>query len=608
MPTDHQPNSLLQKLAQHNHLHWFPLPAQLKGYDRTTFAADASAGLNVALLTFPQGMAYAAIAGLPIQFGIYGSIIAAFLCPLWSGSRLLAAGPTNSTAVLIFAAFLTLGYTDEYARLTVLPLIVALSGIFLIFGALIKVASLVQYVSRSVVTGYITAAAFFIILNQLKKALGYDFELPAGSSFFDVILLTLKNLTHTHWPTLGLSLGAGGAFFFLNRKLKTLPNVAIILTVFSFIGFSLNQFCHDFGWGNIQTLSAIDVSQWTLTIPPFSVDLVRKLASMSFVIAFLTILEGSSICKTLAARSGEKVDLNQEVLGLGIANLGCAFFQGMAASGSLTRSQLNDHSGARTGVASVLSSLFCLVGALALGSFVRFIPICVLAAIIIFIGFSLFNRHIIRVVWYSTANDRMVFATTFVAALLVSLDFGIILGVALSILLFLRQAAKPELIEYTQNEEGRFTPITDPASIEATPEVSIVHVEGDLFFGAAELFHAQMRRACNKPNLKIVVLKMRNAHHLDATSVLALEDLVRFMQANGRYLIISEIRDDAERIFKASGLDKIIGPENLFLDDMNNFTLSTSKALRRSMQLLNGQDAEVKIFVGSQKRKPSESD
>ncbi len=594
-----------RQVAKHNHLKYLPLRESLRGYNATEAKADLRAGLNVALLAFPQGMAYAAIAGLPIQYGIYGSAIAAILGPILSGSRFIVLGPTNATSVLIFASFLSLGITQQSDMVGIISLIVLLSGVFLVMGAFLRVAGLIQYISRSVVTGYITAAAIYIIINQTKKVLGFDFTLPEGSTFVTVIWLTLKSLPLTHWPTVVLSVTTACLFAALHKGYRTLPNVAITLVLMSAVATGCNHLLARLTeLPAIVTLSAIDATQWTLTLPPLRGDLIGQIASVSLVIAFLSVLEGTSIGKSLASRSGQKLDSNQEMLGMGFANIGCALYQGMPASGSLTRSQLNWVSGAATPLASILSGLLCVVGAYALGPFIKFIPVSVLGVLVIAIGLSLINRHVIRVVWNATASDRLVFIVTFAAALLIRLDFAIILGTGTSVLLFLRKAAQPELTEFVPDAEGELSLMQDADTSKA--EISIVHVEGDLFFGASELFRDQMRRVCEKASLKVVLLKMRNAYHLDATSVLALEELIRYMRENNRILLVSEVREEALSIITNSGLREIIGEENIFPEDPDNPTLATARALRRGTQFIGSSDANVQIYLGKS-MKPAEA-
>lgn len=595
-------HQLLGEIKRRNHLHYFPLAPALRGYNPQRARGDLRAGLNVALLAFPQGMAYAAIAGLPIQYGIFASAIAALMGPILSGSRFIILGPTNATSVLVFASFLSMGVYQSGEKVALISLLVFLSGIFLILGAFLKVANLIQYISRSVVTGYITAAAIYIIVNQVKKALGFDFTLSEGSTFLTVIWLTLKSLPATHWPTLVVSLLTFGVFYVLNRNYRMLPNVAITLVIMSFLAYWGNQALAFTGWSEgVATLNGINAREWTLSLPPLRPDLVSELASLALVIAFLSVLEGTSIGKSLASRAGQKLDSNQEMLGMGFANIGCALYQGMPASGSLTRSQLNWESGAATPMASMVAGLICAIGAYSLGPFTRYIPVSVLGVLVIIIGASLINRHVIRVVWNATGSDRLVFITTFLAALLIRLDFAIILGSATSVLLFLRKAAQPELTEFTQDDSGELTPVEAEDDL-SRAEISIVHVEGDLFFGASELFRDQMRRVCEKPSLKIVILKMRNAYHLDATSVLALEELIRYMREHDRTLLITEVRKDAVRIFRGSGLTEVIGRENIFPDNPSNPTFATAKALRRAMQLLGGKEADVRIYLGRSKK------
>lgn len=589
---------------RHNHLEYLPIRRHLRGYNQVKLRQDLRAGLNVALLAFPQGMAYAAIAGLPIQYGIYGSAIAAIIGPLFAGSRFIILGPTNATSVLLFASFLSLGVSDA-EKLVMLPLVVLMTGVFLIIGSFFRIANLIQYISRTVATGYITAAAIYIIINQIRKVLGVHFEIPEGSTFFDVAWLTVVNMPAAHVPTLVIAGLTAGVFILLDRTRRTWPNVALTLAVMSAITLGLDFLMRTLGWygtvgGEVDMLYAIDATAWHWELPPLRGEWISRTADIALVIAFLSILEGSSIGKSLAARAGERLDTNQEMFSMGMANIGCAVGSGMPASGSLTRSALNWTSGAATPLASIFCGLICAAGAFVFGPFAKYIPTAVLAVLVISIGLSLINQRVIRVVLNTTRSDGIVFVVTFLAALLVRLDFAIILGAATSILLFLRKAAVPELVEYQFDDEGQLSQLR--GGERQNPQISIVHVEGDLFFGAADLFRDQLRRVCEDESLKVVVLKMRNAHHLDATSVLALEELVNFMQERGRTLIISEARKEVIGVLKRSGVIDVVGRDNIFVDQYSNPTLSTARALKRAQAILGTKSADVSIYVSPQKR------
>lgn len=577
----------------------------LKGYHMGYLRDDFRAGLNVALLAFPQGMAYAAIAGLPIQYGIFGSAIAALFGTFLAGSRFIALGPTNATSVLLFASFLSLGVSQD-EKLVMLPLILLMTALVLIFGAFMRVASMIQFVSRAVATGYITAAAIYIIVNQMRKIMGVEFEIPQGSTFFDVTRMTLEHIPMSQPSSLLISAVTALVFILLQKHFRVLPNVAITLVVMSVLTFAFHGLLDAYPGisdrlgGAVATLDEMDATAWPLTIPELNYTWIRELIGVSMVIAFLSILEGTSIGKSLAARSGERLDANQEMLNMGFANLGCAFLGGMPASGSLTRSQLNWSSGARSQLSSLFTGLICTAGAFLIGPYTKYIPTTVLGVLVVAIGLSLINKRIIKIIMKATRSDAMVFIVTFVAALVLRLDFAIVVGACLSIVLFLRKAAAPELTEYSFTDEGQLAELQEKRP---DPEVSIVHVEGDLFFAASEMFRDQLRRIYSDPNLKIVILKMRNAHHIDATCVLAMEELIRSMSEDDRYLILSEVKPEVKRVLDNSGIGELIGKDNLIEDVLGNTTLSTAQAVKRANTLLGGRSSRVSIYVSPDKEK-----
>ena len=577
---------------EYNGLDFFPLRKSLSGYQndfKGHLVGDTRAGFNVALLAFPQGMAYALIAGLPIQYGIYGSAIAAMVAPIFAKSHYITLGPTNATSVMLLSAFASLGIAGTQ-MLSLVPLLILMVGLFVVVGAYFKVANFVQYISRSVITGYITAAALLIIANQIPKALGLS--LPRkGATFYDSITLIASSIETVHWITVGISLVTVVLYVWLDRFFKALPNVAICLVTLSLL--AALTVGHDTG---VAFLSGINAADWSFQAPALSLANIQLLASPALAIALLCILEGISIGKSLAAKTGARLNANQAMFSIGMANIGCAFFSGMPASGSLTRSSLSATSGGRSVLASYISGAIVFIGAFVLGPYTRFIPQSTLAVLVIAIGISLLNKHAIRIVTRSTKSDAIVFGSTFISGLLMPLDMAIYIGVGISIILFLKKVARPEMIEYAFNQEGYLAEVETPEQ-RSTPEVSIVHVEGELFFGAADLFRDQMRRICEDPNLKIVVLKMRNAHNMDATAVMALEELLLYMAEKKRYLILSEVKTDLIRVLKNSGIYDTIEARNIFTDEPSNPTLSTAKALKRAKIHLGDTVANVSIYI-----------
>ena len=578
----------IKGFIQSNTLDLFPLRKTLKGYSKEKLRGDAQAGMNAALLAFPQGIAYAMIGGLPVQYGIYGATIAALLGTFFGRTPFVMLGPTNATAVMLMSSFAILGY-DGAERTLHLPLLLSLTGIILIAGAYLRVANLIQYISRSVVTGYISAAGALIIANQVRNILGFDFPEPA-TTFYEIIRFTSIHSVHTQWQSVVLALITLGLFLGLKRFVPKLPHIAITLAVTSAIAAAFTHI----GW-SFSFINAFDASSWAPTFPKFDFEVLGKLSSSALAIALLCLLESTSVGKSLSARAGKRLDANQEMLNIGVANLGCGLLSGMPASGSPTRSILSFKSGAATPLASGFNGLFCLLGIFALGPYVHYIPKPTLGVLIVLISLSLFNKHVIRIVMRSTSSDAIVYLTTFIGGLLFPLETAIYFGTGASIALFLRKAAMPELVEYVFDKSGQLTEL-DEETVRSDSEISIVHVEGNLFFGAAELFRDQIRRVCEDPLLKVVILKVRNAYHLDATSVMALEELVNYMNEQGRTLLVSEARKNVIRIFKHSGLMEVIGRDNIFPDVTQNPTLSTARALRRAQELLGPEQVKISIY------------
>lgn len=590
----------IETFISDNHIDWLPIRHSFAGYDRKDLKADLGAGLNVALLAFPQGMAYAAIADLPIQYGIISGTVAALVAPLFSGSRHTILGPTNATAFMFFASMAAFSPEE---RLSYMPLLGLFIGVMLMTGALFRIAELIQYVSRSVVVGFITGAAVLIAVNQLQHLLGVsppDTGREGPKTFFTILQGTLAELPHTSWQPLSLALFTFLLWIFFSQKLRRWPVFAIVLLITVGVYAMLHQLA---GW-EVTTFSPFEIADLAPRLPEISRDGiftdVSRLAGLAFSIAFLAALENSVMSKTLASRVGDRPDVNQDMLSVGIANIASSIAGGMPASGSLIRSTLNFTSGAVSRLSSIFSGLLCLVGLLLLGPHMSLVPKCCLAALVICIAASVVNARLIRISLFATPADAAVLIATFTASLLMPLNIAIFLGVAISILLYLRAASRPYLIEYEFSEQGILREAGEKR-VRPLPAISIVHVEGDLFFGAAELFRTQIQKTSLDPALRVIILRLKNARHLDATSVVALEEMAQFLRSHDRYVIISGASKEVYRVLKNAGTLEVLGRGNVFLNSPQNPNLSTRLALKRAQVLLGTTEADIRIFYDPKK-------
>lgn len=571
----------------------FPIRHELKGYTWAKAKADFRAGLNVALLDFPQGMACALLIGLPVIFGVYASAIASIVGPLLASSRFVILGPTNATAVLVLSAFLTLNLSPE-EQLVALPVLLIMVGIFMIAGAFLKLAGLIKYVSRTVMVGYITAVVVLIVINQLDTILGGP--QVRAATFADILLQNVQQLSQARWESLLIMAITVLTYSIVNRYMKSFPTIALVLLIVTLCGIILQ-------WGGISVvmLETIPAEKWPWGVPKMNFDLVYQLGGTALGIAFLAIIEGVTIAKNLAARSGERVDINQHMLSMGAANITSAFGSGIVISGSLTRSMLNWTSGARTAVSSVVSGIILIAGIYFIGPYIVFIPQAALATIIVIVALSLINFKHIRVVVQSTQSDAAVFFATLLSGLLFPLNIAIYFGAAASIVLFLRKVGEPNLIEYSFNEEGELRKKGIKEGKAVIPEISIVHVEGELFFGSIDIFLDQTRLLCESPNLKVILLRVRNALTIDASSAMAIADLIRFAHEKGRAIVVSGANEQVERVFRKSGTMGLLGEENFFRATPENPNIATRNALKRAQEIMGVREAKIILFAAASK-------
>jgi SulP family sulfate permease len=604
------------------HIAVFPFTASLRRYSLMKLWADSRAATNVTLLAISQAIAFAAIAGLPVVYGVLCTAVAALVAPFFAASRHTIMGPTNATALMLFSFFsANPALSGRWSEL--IPLLVLMVGLIATLGSLLRVADLMQFVSRSVLVGYISGAAVLILANQTTHLLGVDgwIDKDEAASFVGLVMGLVRALPHVDW----IPLTIGGVtlliYYGLMKWKPKWPVFAIALILSSALFGSLIRF-HVAPFTQASTFTTFGISELMPRMPHLMRDGVfndiSALLGVAFAIAFLASLENTLMAKALASRSGDHSDVNQDMFSVGMANIASAFAGGMPASGSLTRSLLNFESGARTRFASFFSGVYSLGFAVLIASSVRwgvplidYVPKAALAALVIALSLSLFNVRSIRICLNSTGDDAMVLITTFVATMLAPLHVAIFIGVALSISLFLRKASRPYLVEYEFSDEGELREMGEKRQ-RPIPAISIVHVEGDLFFGAAELFRTQIQRTVSDPAIQVIILRLKNARHLDATSVMALEDLIRFMRGKGLHLIISGAPREVYRVLKKSGVlvtlqegcDRKAGESNLFITNPRNPNLSTRGALKRAQQLLGTDKADIRIFYDPNQQTP----
>ena len=523
------------------------------------------------------------------------ALAAFFFC----SSPHIALGPTNATAFTVFSFFAT--YPSLGARQAeLMPVLAVLVALVLLVASLFRVAELMQYISRSVMVGYISGAAVLIMANQMADVLGVSLRAADGSrprTFVTTLWRLGESLPHTNLAAVAVAVVTLLAIFAVQRWRPGWPGLAMAVAAGALAAWALG-FAHP----AFRSLAFLQGYDWHELRPHWSPQVLEDAGAMFGLVvalAFIASLETTVMVKGLASRSGGKVNLDQDLFGVGMANAASSLVGGLPASSSLTRSALAFAAGGRSRPAMLVNGLFCGGVALGLGPLVARVPQAVLGALVVAVAWRLFNRRQLRTCLTATRSDASTMIATLLATLFVPLYVAIFVGAALSIVLYLRKASRPDFVEYEFNEQGSLAEV----SKRRIPAISIVHVEGDLFFGAADIFRTQVQRTMQDPMLRVIILRLRNARNLDATSVMALEDLVQVVRETGRFLIVSGITKDVYRVLRNSGMVDLIGRDNIFVYSYGNPNLSTRFALLRAQELLGTREADIQIYIDQNKKR-----
>jgi sulfate permease, SulP family len=570
-----------------------PLLSALPQYDRRNFRPDLMAGLTIAAITVPQCIAFAVLVGIPVSAVLASAVVGTIVCSLYCSSRHLVFGPTNTISLILAGALLTFA-AEPLDPLQKVLLIGFMIGVLQLVAGLADFGRLTQFISRSVIVGYTTAAGILIASGQLGNLFGVyratDVSLPGTLRHLAASVLTFDFNPVT--ALVGLS--SLFAILWLRRWRPHWPDGLPVLVL-------AGAAAYWFPLGESGVRLVRDLGQISGGVPLFSgfplnadgLALLPKITSVAVAAALLGMLESVTIAKTLAVKTGQRIDPNQELIGMGVGNLVGAGFGAMPGSASFLRSSAASRSGARTQWATVSASAAVLLLVIVLWPLIAYVPIAAIAAYLLVIAVRLIQPAQIRVVRRATPSDALVFWATLLAALFLQLDTAIYTGIGISLVLFLRKAGAPSLVEHAFTGDGQLAQITEP-SARNHPQVSIVHVEGDLFFGAADIFQDAIRKLADDPLIRVFILRLKNARHLDATTVMAISQLHHYLHGQGRHLLISGFEADTAAVLERSGVAAQLGSANIFPAEQNP-TLATKKALQRA-QVLAGTKPDLRIF------------
>ncbi|MCC7354293.1 MAG: SulP family inorganic anion transporter, partial [Anaerolineae bacterium] len=536
---------------------FFTRPAAIiRTYPRNALPRDLVAGLTVALVVLPQAIAYALIAELPPQMGLYAAIVGSIVGALWGSSHHLQTGPTNAASLLVLSVLLTISTPGTPDYLIVAGMMALLVGIFRLVIGLARLGILVNFVSDSVIVGFTAGAGLLIFLNQLRNLLRLN--VASTPALGETLQGVVTHLDETHVPSLALGVGAILIILLLRRLSRRLPGPLIAMVATSFAVGLL-------GLGNqgVKVIGQLPRGLPPLTpLPLLELELIGKLSTGALAVAGIGLVEAMSIARSIASKTGQRLDSNQEFVGQGLANIACGFLSGYTCSGSFTRSAVNFEAGALTSLSSVFCGLFVLAAVLGLAPLAAYIPLSALAGVLAVTAYSLIDRRSMARIWRGGGGDRVIMVVTLLATLLLPLQFAVLTGILMSLAYYLLQTSTPQVRPVLPNDT--FTHFVYRPDKPPCPQLGIIEILGDLYFGAVHHIEESIQENSDRnPSQRFLLLRMHSIEHCDVSGIHALEHIARTYREHGGDLYLTRVGESVMEIMRATGFDQFLGADHL---------------------------------------------
>ncbi|WCR10455.1 sulfate permease [Paracoccus stylophorae] len=542
---------------------YFPILEWGRRYDRAALSSDLLAAVIVTIMLIPQSLAYALLAGLPPEAGIYASIAPILLYAVFGTSRALAVGPVAVVSLLTASAVGQVAQQGTAGYAVAALTLAFLSGVFLILMGVLRLGFLANFLSHPVIAGFITASGILIAASQVRHLLGIE---AGGQDLAQIVSSIMRNLDQTNGITLLIGAAATGFLFWARRRLRatlarlgTPDLLADILTragpVAAVVATTLAVWALDLEARGVQIVGRVPQGLPPLTMPGLSPDLLRALLMPAILISVIGFVESVSVAQTLAAKRRQRIDPDQELIGLGAANLGAAFTGGYPVTGGFARSVVNFDAGARTPAAGAFTAIGLAVAAVALTPLVHHLPNATLAATIIVAVLSLVDFSILRKTWRYSRADFVAVAVTILLTLLLGVEIGVASGVAISVMLHLYKTSRPHVAEVGLVPGSQHFRNVLRHSVTTDPRLLTLRVDESLYFVNArfleDLIQKRVTEGCA---IRDVVLMFSAVNEVDFSALESLEAVNQRLRDMGVGLHLSEVKGPVMDRLKRSDL------------------------------------------------------
>ncbi len=514
-----------------------PFMGWLPKVTRADVKADFSAGLAGAFVVLPQGVAFATIAGMPPEYGLYAGMVPAIIAALFGSSRHLVSGPTTAASIVLFSSLSVLAVPGSSQYVALALTLTLMVGVFELALGLARLGALVNFISHAVVVGFTAGAALLIGAKQLKNFFGID--LQSGGHLHEILIAFAEQVGEINPYVTAVALATLLSGIVMKRFWPRLPYLIISMVLGSILGVVLNTI-HGQDVTGITTIGALPDHLPPLTTPDLSLDTIKTLAPTAFAMTLFALTEAASIGRSLAARGGYRINGSQEFVGQGLSNIAGSFFSGYVATGSFNRSGLNFEAGARTPLAAVFAGLLLMVVVIFLAPYAIYLPKAAMAGVLFIVAWGLIDFKEIRHILKGSRRSTIVMSVTFFSAIFLELEFAIFAGVLLSLISYLEKTSKPIIRRQVPYEHGAKRQFVDGPNMPECPQLRFTQIDGSIFFGnvsrVLDTFDLYRSASPDQKHLAIIASGVRFVD-LEGGDALVQEARARLANGGGLYLV-----------------------------------------------------------------------
>lgn len=541
---------------------WLPFLGWWHQVTRESLRHDSVAALTGAIVVLPQAVAFATIAGLPPQYGLYAAMLPAIVGALWGSSWHLVSGPTTAISVLVFATLSPLAEPGSERYIGMVLTLALLAGLMQLALGLARLGALVNFISHTVIVGFTAGAAFLIAASQLKHFLGL--AIPRGAPFHETVLYAAQHLGESHLWVVVVGLATLAAGLVARRLWPRLPYMILAMTVGAIVALALQRLV---GATDIETVGALPGALPALSMPDLSPLTLQSLLFPAAVVAVIGLTEAVAIARAVAVKSGQRLDANQEFIGQGLANVAGAFTSAYPSSGSFNRSGVNFAAGARTPLAAALSAPALLAIAWLAAPLATYLPVAAMAAILFIVAWGLIDWAAIGHILRRHPRERIVLLVTWLGVL-VDLEKGLFVGVVVSLLFYLYRTSQPVVEERTPPLAELGNPrrklVAAGPMAPTCPQLAILRVRGSIYFGAVEHVREALHQVDETdPRRKWVLLVAPGVNFVDLAGAQLLAEEAQRLRALGGGLVVVGPQPAVLHALERSGTLTALGDQAL---------------------------------------------